>query len=301
MESRFEAMGTEVHLVVAGEDEARRLLHRGERMIRELEQRWSRFLPSSEISRLNALGGRPCVVSDHTFTLVSRAAAGWHATGGRYDPTVLLALVASGYAVSFEAIDGYPMVSGTGEPAPGAGEIELIAGANLVRLPVGVEIDPGGIGKGLAADLVAEELMLLGATGVCVNLGGDLRITGSAPGRRWWSVDVDPTETMGRALQLRLTTGAVATSTRLRRTWAGHDGPRHHLVDPRTGQPARSGLASVVVVAGEAWRAEVLAKAAFVAGADHGTELVEEAGASALLVTDAGEVVSAGRIGELLG
>jgi thiamine biosynthesis lipoprotein len=65
----------------------------------------------------------------------------------------------------------------------------------------------------------------------------------------------------------------------------------HHLIDPRTGVPAASGLAAVTVVAGEAWRAEVLAKAAFVAGAVDGAGLVERAGATGLFVTDGGEVI----------
>jgi thiamine biosynthesis lipoprotein len=65
----------------------------------------------------------------------------------------------------------------------------------------------------------------------------------------------------------------------------------HHLIDPRTGEPAESAVASVTVVAGDAWRAEVLAKAAFVAGVDDGRALVEDAGATGLLVTDDGAVV----------
>ncbi len=83
----------------------------------------------------------------------------------------------------------------------------------------------------------------------------------------------------------------MATSTKLRRSWTRGERTLHHLIDPRTGLPAETGVASVTVVAGEAWRAEVLAKAAFVAGLDDGRALVEEAGATGLLVTDDGAVV----------
>ncbi len=100
----------------------------------------------------------------------------------------------------------------------------------------------------------------------------------------------DPFRT-GRAGLLALGEGAVATSTRLRRTWTRGDRSLHHLIDPRTGAPADAGLASVTVVAGEAWRAEVLAKAAFVAGAREGAALLEAAGATGLLLTDDGDVV----------
>jgi thiamine biosynthesis lipoprotein len=100
----------------------------------------------------------------------------------------------------------------------------------------------------------------------------------------------DPLETHRTGL-LTLGNGAIATSTRLRRAWARDGRPQHHLIDPRTGEPARTGLASVTVIAGEAWRAEVLAKAAFLAGAEGGARLVTASGATGLLVTDGGEVV----------
>ncbi len=66
--------------------------------------------------------------------------------------------------------------------------------------------------------------------------------------------------------------------------------PLHHLIDPRTGLPAVSGLASVTVVDGEAWRAEVLAKAAFIAGSADGRSLITDGGATGLFVYDDGRV-----------
>ena len=85
--------------------------------------------------------------------------------------------------------------------------------------------------------------------------------------------------------------GAVATSTKLRRRWRRGDVMLHHLLDPSTGAPADSGLATVTVIAGDAWWAEVLAKAAFVAGPDAGVRLLEESGVEGLLVADDGTVI----------
>jgi thiamine biosynthesis lipoprotein len=82
----------------------------------------------------------------------------------------------------------------------------------------------------------------------------------------------------------------VATSTRARRAWTRAGAPQHHLIDPRRGTPAVSGLRSVTVVAAEAAAAEVLAKAAFVAGADAGRALLAEHGVTGLLVDDGGRV-----------
>src|SRR5947208_3323900 len=83
-ETRFRAMGSDVHVVVVGDH---RLLDMARTRIDDLEQRWSRFIPGSEIDRLNAKRGTPVDVSDETFLLVRRALEGWRATGGRFDPT----------------------------------------------------------------------------------------------------------------------------------------------------------------------------------------------------------------------
>ena len=82
--------------------------------------------------------------------------------------------------------------------------------------------------------------------------------------------------------------GAVATSSRTKRTWTVDDRPAHHLIDPSTGRPASTGLAAVTVLAGNTARAEVLAKAAFVAGPVRGSALLDECDAPALLVDDDG-------------
>ena len=172
--------------------------------------------------------------------------------------------------------------------------MELDSLVSAVRLPRGVALDLGGIGKGYAADGVSGELLeaaVPGVRGVLLNLGGDLRARGEAPGPHGWVVDVDDPLGTGRTGLLSFVEGAIATSTRLRRAWTRGGEAQHHLIDPATGEPAAAGLASVTIVAGEAWRAEVLAKAAFVAGAADGAELVVRAGATGLLVTDDGEVV----------
>jgi thiamine biosynthesis lipoprotein len=178
--------------------------------------------------------------------------------------------------------------------------VELDSLVSAVRLPVGVAIDLGGIGKGAAADDVSAELVaagVRGVTGVLVNLGGDLRARGEAPQPHGWVVDVDDPLDTGRTGLLALAEGAIATSTKLRRAWTRGARTLHHLIDPRTGEPAETGLASVTVVAGEAWRAEVLAKAAFVAGVDDGRALVEGAGATGLFVTDDGDVLELDGLG----
>jgi thiamine biosynthesis lipoprotein len=295
--ARLRAMGTDVEVLAVGADAAAMatLGALAADALEAREARWSRFRPASELCRLNDAAGAPVVVSRDTFSLIARAVDAWRATGGRYDPTVLAALEAAGYDRDFDAVarDG-DAVASTTVAVPGCGDVELDDLVSAVRVPRGVALDLGGIGKGAAADAVSAELLgagVPGVTGLLVNLGGDLRARGEAPMPHGWVVDVDDPLATGRTGLLALAEGAIATSTKLRRSWTRGERTLHHLIDPRTGAPAESGLASVTVVAGEAWRAEVLAKAAFVAGAAEGRALVHGAGATGLFVTDGGEVV----------
>jgi thiamine biosynthesis lipoprotein len=296
-------MGTDVSIVVhgaGGVDPGRSDPGRmAADLLERLEAKWSRFRPTSELSRLNAAGGAWTVVSPETFDLVTTAVEAWRDTGGRFDPTVLPALVAAGYDRDFADVpaDG-PAADGPTQdgrspvgPAPGCEGIQLDATVGSVRLPVGVELDLGGIGKGRAADLVARALRGAGARGVLVDLGGDVRVEGETPRAEGWLIEVDDHLGTGETGRLSIASGAVATSTRLRRAWTRGGRPLHHLIDPRTGEPASTGLASVTVVAGSACRAEVLAKAAFVAGPDEGADLLARARVTGLLVHDDGRVV----------
>jgi thiamine biosynthesis lipoprotein len=92
----------------------------------------------------------------------------------------------------------------------------------------------------------------------------------------------------------------VATSTSLRRRWTRAGEPVHHLVDPATGAPARSGLAAVTVVAATTAWAEVLAKAAFVAGPAEGAARLRDAGVTGLLVHDDGRTEQLAGLRELV-
>jgi len=295
-ERRFPVMGTTAHVIVeaasAREADAH-LAHACDRL-RALEARWSRFVPTSEISACNRADGAPVLVSADTLLLVERGVEGWRRTHGRFDPTVLDSLVAIGYDRDFDAIDRVAPDPVTTIPAPGCAGIVVDRVVGAVHLPHGVQFDPGGIGKGLAADLVAEDLRRNGADGVCINVGGDLRAAGVPPGGAGWVVDLDHPITGARMTRVRLASGAVASTWRTKRTWGAPGETRHHLVDPATGTSARSGLAGTTVLAARAWWAEVLAKAAFVAGLAAGRAQLEGHGVSGYLVDDDGGVHAAG-------
>ena len=296
----FKAMGTEAHVLVVGhtDNEEGRLLDYARERIERLEAKWSRFRPTSELRRLNAAAGRPVVVSQDTFNVVAHAVDGWYLTAGRYDPTILDALIAAGYDRTFDELDRPPAPTQPAQRAPGCAEIIMSQSVNTITLPRGVQLDLGGIGKGYAADLVTAELLALGARGALVSIGGDIRCAGTAPWDVGWLIEIeDPVDPDVTTARLGLADGAVVTTTPLKRTWkTADDTTAHHLIDPATGLPADTGLSAVTVVAGEAWWAEVLAKAAYLAGPADGVRLLAGLGVTGILFDDQGRAHNVDRL-----
>lgn len=284
-EETFHAMGTTAHVIVAGTP-AHLALARSR--IDELERLWSRFLPDSEISMLNAAEGAPVRVSPVTFELINRAVEGANATGMRFDPLVLPAVVGAGYDRSFEDVTTAPGPARRIPTHPGAITLDHIV--RTVRLHEGAGFDPGGIGKGYGADLVAEELIAAGATRALVNIGGDLRVSGEAP-ESGWHVDIDDPASAHRLGSLTIRDGAVATSSTMKRSWIREGQRLHHLIDPATMRPAETQVASVTIISTEAWWAEVWAKAAVLSGPKQFAQVCATAGVTGLLVNRDGSSV----------
>jgi len=235
----------------------------------ELERRWSRFLPDSEVSRVNDSHGAPCVVSGDTAMLAELLCRSWRETDGRFDPTQLDALVALGYAHSWGDDRNGPGAVAPARRAQGCDGIRVDRDRNLVWLPEGVRLDPGGLGKGLAADLVAGEVIDAGARGVLVDIGGDVRVMGEPPWGDAWCISVEHPRDPERVLaHVMLAEGGVATTSRAYRSWSLPDGEEvHHVLDPASGRPAAVDWLAATVVAPTAWQAEAGAKVAFVDGA----------------------------------
>lgn len=255
-------MGTNVRIVLTEGDPA--LLDRGFRRIAELEATWTRFDPRSELARLNRAAGARRQVGPDLFTLLDHAATAWTRTAGAFDPTVHDALVALGYDRTIEAVRAAPHPPRPARAVPGCAGIVLDPTTRTVELPVGVTVDPGGLGKGLAADIVATELRALGAVGVLVDVGGDLRAIGDAPDDGGWVLAVDHGH--GDIGRFAVDGGGIATSSVLGRRWRSGIEEVHHLLDPVTGRPVHPVFASVTVVAATAVDAEIATKAVLVHG-----------------------------------
>lgn len=268
-------MGADCHVRIVGADD----LQWAQDEVRRLETLWTRFA-ESELTSLSASGR---AVDPDTRLLVERAVEGYDVTDGMFNPFLTEQIEAAGYDRDFDEID----IAQVRDATPGARATVTIAGD---RVASSLPIDSGGIGKGLAADLVSMRLLERGALGALVNLGGDLRCVGQSPGERW-QITIDTPVPVAEELSVKLTDGAVCTSTPLLRRWRREDGQdMHHLLDPRTGTPMQTAVGSISVIAREAWLAEVLTKAVLLLPGEQATRLLREHEAAALVVASDGTV-----------
>jgi FAD:protein FMN transferase len=296
-------MGTLVTItaVAGSESVAQAAATAGFAEIRRLEEMLSTWIPTSELSRVNASSGvMPIHVSLETLTVVQRAMQIAEITEGRFN-------IAIG-----PAVDAWNVVEGQHIPT----ESELAALRPLVNLRAvhlkvqeqtiflenaGMRIDVGGIGKGYAADQAVEALQRAGAIAGVVALSGDIKTFGRLPDGKLFPVGIQHPREDGSILAwIDLQDEAISTAGDYERFFE-RDGVRyHHILDPRTLQPARN-CQSVTVIAREGIWADGLDTGIFVMGAESGMRLVEALpGVEAIIVDYEGHVhVSSGILGRI--
>jgi thiamine biosynthesis lipoprotein len=229
-----------------------------------LNDRFTRFTRDSELSRVNDRAGAWTAVTAEFLDMTTLALQAAARTDGLFDPTVLPALLAAGYDRDFDEVIAGARLA-LHPPVPCGRWREVGVREHHVLLPEGVALDFGGIAKGRAADLAAEDAAGL-LPWALVDAGGDLRLAGDdvPPGGLDIAVE-DPYDASAELLRLRLAAGGLATSSVTARAW----GPgRHHLIDPRTGLPASTGIVQATVWAPTCAEAEVGAKWALLGGDD---------------------------------
>jgi thiamine biosynthesis lipoprotein len=263
------ALGTGVRVVVTEPDALARVCDAVREELTAIDLACSRFREDSELSRVNAAGGRGVSIGP---LLTEALAAGLHAarsTEGAVDPTVGGAMRRIGYDRDFASVGrvGGP-IQLVAERVPGWQVIELDAGRRRVRVPSGVQLDLGATAKALAADRAARSALEVTGGGVLVSLGGDVAMAGPPPEGGWRVLVTDdhaaPLDAPGQVVSL--TGGGLATSSTTVRRWERGRVALHHIVDPATGLPAESCWRTVSVGAATCVDANAAATAAIVWG-----------------------------------
>lgn len=251
-------------------------LRQGRRMLvgglRQLDLACSRFRRDSELVALNDANGECAQTSALLRFLITVAVRVAEQTDGLVDPTIGRSLRLAGYdrsLVRLELRDGR-LVRPAFDPAGRWREIVVDDASGTVRLPRGVELDLGATGKAAAADRIAHDAAAATGCGVLVSIGGDIAVAGSGPAGGW-VIGIADDHTMSpkrTGTRVSIASGGIASSgTRVRR-WLTSVGELHHILDPRTGAPARETWSVVSVAASSCLDANAASTAAVVLGPD---------------------------------
>jgi FAD:protein FMN transferase len=277
------AMNTDILLAAEGQaDQLQAGFEQARQFIQTGERRFTRFSEDSELSALNRSAGQRFTASPDLFAVIALTRRFFHLTRGLFDPSILPDLKRVGYNRSMDLLRELG-------PAPlfetlianeraSFSEMDLDESDHTIRLPAGMALDLGGIAKGWIAEQAANILSGF-ATACAVDAGGDMFLVGLPEGQEQWQVAMeDPLQAENILTTLKVNPGAIATSTITKRVWQQAGEKRHHIIDPRTGEPAVSDWISVTVIAPHAYEAEVFAKALLIAGPQEAEEILRHSG-----------------------
>lgn len=292
----FDTMGCHARAFLEAEGaDARAALERLPAWFATRERILTRFDPTSALARLNQRGTE-ARVDEVLWSAIDVALGAAEATDGLVTPTILSALDAAGYDRSFAGLERDQHGALAAEQrVPDWRGIERDEATRSIRLPQGVRLDLGGTAKGWCADLAASSLARLGPA--LVDLGGDIA---AAATREPWLIAVEDPRRAGDTLELvRLRAGGIATSGRDFRRWKRAGVERHHLIDPRTGAPARTDVWSATVLGPSAPEAEIAAKRVLLEGSRAGMDwIATRTDLAALVVREDGTMLQSARFAE---
>ena len=277
------AMNTDILLAAEGQaDQLAAGFEQAQQFIQAGERRFTRFSEESELSALNRSAGERFQASPDLISVLVLARRFFHLTRGLFDPSILPELKRVGYDRSMDVLrtDGpAPLFESLlSSERPSFSEMDLDESDQTVLLPPGMALDLGGIAKGWIAEQSAIILSRV-STNCVVDAGGDMFMVGLPAGLDYWPVELeDPLQPASVLTSLKVNPGAIATSTVTKRAWKQAGLNRHHIIDPRTGEPAVSDWISVTVTAPHASQAEVFAKALLIAGPQQAQEIVRNSG-----------------------
>ena len=293
------AMDTVMNLTAYGGDAAA-ALESAEKELHTLDKAvLSRTAEGSELYALNAANGETVRfgTEDALPALIETALAISDATNGAFDPTLAPVLDAWGFTKDTRRV---PSDDELAELLRHTGRDQVTctrtADGWAVALSDGAQLDLGGIAKGYAADLLRAQLEDEGVTSATLDLGGDVFVMGKKSDGSDWRIAVkDPADTESYLGILTASDAFIVTSGAYERYFEENGVRYHHIIDPKTGRPAESGLVSVTVVCENGSWADALSTACFVLGADGALALRGDLAAQGtnfelIFVTDDGRV-----------
>lgn len=282
------AMDTYITMTAYGRD-AETALSDAEDTLIELEQLWSVTDPDSDIYAVNHSDGQAVNISEETAVLLSFALQMAKETDGALEPTIYPVLSAWGFTTEENRVPSDTEIT---ERLKNVGYERIRLEDMMVQLDSGMMLDLGSVGKGYAGDLAAQVLKDNGITSALLDLGGNIRAVGTKPDGSPWRLGLREPFSDGTLGVLEISNQAVVTSGAYERYFIGEDGTRYgHIIDPATGYPAESGLASATVIAEEGRLCDALSTSLYVIGTERAIEYWRQhQNFDMMLITEDGEI-----------
>ncbi len=260
-------MDTKMTVKVYGEGAPEAAREAKERL-QALDALWSATSEGSDVVRLNSGAGEAVALAPETMRLLRLSEVVREETKGALDVTLLPLLKLWGFSGGVHRVPTAEEIEAA-RALTGAGKLKLDEAAGTARLEKGSSVELGAVAKGYAGELVAAELKSRGVRSALLDLGGNIETIGMREGGTPWRVGLR--NPFGGALlgTVEVADAGVVTSAIDQRFFTDESGTRYwHILDPATGAPAMSGLASATVVAKSGGRADALSTALFVMGAE---------------------------------
>lgn len=257
------AMDTYMEITAYGRD-ADAAVEAAAQEIWRLDALLSTGLSESEVSRLNQ--SKAGTLSADTEYLLRRCVALWQETDGAFDITIYPVMRAWGFDTKQFRVPAEEELQALCARVD-TGALVYNETDNTLILPEGVMLDFGGIAKGYTAMRVAQIMQEYHIRSAMLNLGGNVQLIGARPGGGAWRIAVKnpkPEEPYLGVLSVK--DKAVVTSGGYERYFEEAGVIYHHILDPKTGRPVRSGLVSVTIVSADGTLADGLSTALFVMG-----------------------------------
>ncbi len=284
----FFAMNTYMTFTVYGENSSEAVKNACTK-IGELEEIWSVTNEKSDIYAINNSEGESVTVSGYTSELIDFAVNMAEMTNGAFNPAIYPVLSAWGFTTGENRIPSEKEL----EELIGLTDYEQIEiDGNTVSVGNGMMLDMGAVAKGYAGDIIIDLLREQGVTSALLDIGGNIQALGSKPDGSGWQIGIRNPFSDGTLGVLSISDTAVVTSGNYERFFIGDDGKRYgHIIDPKSGYPAESGLASVTITGSEGKLCDALSTAIYVMGYDKAVELWRSRGDfGMILVTENGDV-----------
>lgn len=284
-EDRLMGSDCVVSIISSSAEHARHQYERAKAFGDAYEQRFSRFIPTSELSQLNESGS--AVMSPEFMEALSVGFDIYRATKGIFNPLVQIARL--GYNQSFDGLSGNRPHNNDAYDAQ-LSSVTIDTTNQHVRLGTGQKIDMGGFLKGFVAERMAK--LINGASGVIVNIGGDIYTVGKDANGAPFEFDVYDPVNERVAMVVPLTDGAIATSGVYRRTWKADGRQIHHILDATGLENPKSNLVSATVIAQHGHEADAYATVAIVLGSTEAVRALEQKNFSYVFITNEGKVLT---------